>query len=501
MADNQPVRRIFSPRLSTSVGFAITSIVVTIAIYAVLNCVLQGLVRYSIGFEEARTYITQEAGPQLQPIKASDEEPSLKNPFDLGKAFGLFDVPLSERVDDASCAFAPGGDESKARKPLVEYLTRLVCVERLFEQSVQNATQLNGSLDVPGQCHLQEISIKRGNTPGVLLALDAFMPGFTGVSPSKARMWGWINTFAETPQLGEVAGQQVLPRGDRSPPIYTVRIARGLGSSLVIDPECDPMRDFLDEMSVSILQGYNLVAAETPILRWFLRAINGPIQAVIVFLTLWGALRLMARRTRELNIAPDFKARKSNSRAKTMKAKLLRRLRLLKKLALRWLAQKNIIRRRSANKSTSHTQSQSDLGRWVRLKKLMAARSLSRSDILQRYDNNVAEAETALLRVHREVDLIEEKWLLEIIPMVGFLGTVIGMISAMDLVGDVVSAQPGAELGVAMSKVTNALSVAFFTTFMGLVSAMLLGIWNAHQSASEVRTVRAFLHLPPPSRS
>lgn len=459
MADNQPVRRIFSPRLSTSVGFAITSVVVTIAIYAFLNCVLQGLVRYSIGFEEARTYITQEAGQQLQPIKASDEEPSLKNPFDLGKAFGLFDVPLSERLDDASCAFAPGGDESKARKPLVEYLTRLVCVERLFEQSVQNATQLNDSLDVPGQCHLQEISIKRGNAPGVLLALDALLPGFTGVNPSKTRVWGWIKTFAETPQLGEVSGQRVLPKGDNSPPIYTVKVVRGLGSSLVIDPECDPMRDFLDEMSVSILQGYNMVAKETPVLRWISRAINGPIQVAIVFLTLWGSLRLLARRKRELIIAPDF------------------------------------------TEPTSQTESQSDLGRWVRLKKLMTARSLSRSDILQRYDNNIAEAETALLRVHREVDLIEEKWLLEIIPMVGFLGTVIGMISAMDLVGDVVSAQPGAELGVAMSKVTNALSVAFFTTFMGLVSAMLLGIWNAHQSASEVRTVRAFLHLPPPSRS
>ena len=468
MANSQPVRRIFSPRIGASVVFAISALLATVLLYWTLNNCLEASIRSSVGQSEAVEYLSKDDRTQLQAIDASDVEASLRDPFELAAGFGFFDVPLGNPINAEVCAF-PSPQEVSSRAPLTEYLTRLTCMDRRFGQSSQHPTQLAETLDVAEQCELRSVSVTGGEAAQA--AVNGLMPGLTGVAPYKSWWLWWLRSFAEIPKLVETAGRESLPRGNTPPAIYRANVARDLGSALPLDPECEPMREFLDEMSVTVLDGYAEVTGEVFIRRWVLRALNGPIQATIVFLTFWGCFRLLARRFRERGIAPDLSPQKRPA----------------------------IMSGYSSKPPAEQAVRPDGWERWLRLKQLKAARSIHRREILERYGNNVAEAETALLRVHREVDLIEEKWLLEIIPMIGFLGTVIGMIMAMDLVGDVVSAQPGAELGVAMSRVTNALSVAFFTTLMGLISAMLLSVWNAHQSASEVRTVRAFLHLLPPS--
>lgn len=65
-------------------------------------------------------------------------------------------------------------------------------------------------------------------------------------------------------------------------------------------------------------------------------------------------------------------------------------------------------------------------------------------------------------------------WILEIVPLLGFIGTVVGMISAMASVGKVVASDPGPELVSAMALVSDNLSLAFSTTFVALAFSIVL---------------------------
>lgn len=82
-----------------------------------------------------------------------------------------------------------------------------------------------------------------------------------------------------------------------------------------------------------------------------------------------------------------------------------------------------------------------------------------------------------------------DRWILDTIPLAGFLGTVYGMIAAMDRVGAVVAARPGVELDAAMSSITSALSIAFFTTLLGIVVAIPLSLAQTQCFANEKRAI------------
>ena len=60
-------------------------------------------------------------------------------------------------------------------------------------------------------------------------------------------------------------------------------------------------------------------------------------------------------------------------------------------------------------------------------------------------------------------------WLISIIPLLGFVGTVYGMILALGTINTVVSAEPGPELDSAMSQIGGDLSLAFTTTLLALI--------------------------------
>ncbi len=76
--------------------------------------------------------------------------------------------------------------------------------------------------------------------------------------------------------------------------------------------------------------------------------------------------------------------------------------------------------------------------------------------------------------------------LTEWVPTLGFIGTVVGMIGAMDAVGGVVGADPGPELFSAMSVVTAQLSLAFYTTFIALLAGMALSLLRRWALAREL---------------
>lgn len=75
--------------------------------------------------------------------------------------------------------------------------------------------------------------------------------------------------------------------------------------------------------------------------------------------------------------------------------------------------------------------------------------------------------------------------LVESIPTMGFIGTVVGMILAMGSIGGVLSADRGPELYAAMAEVTSGLSLAFNTTFVGLLIALPLGYMRRKTMAAE----------------
>lgn len=79
--------------------------------------------------------------------------------------------------------------------------------------------------------------------------------------------------------------------------------------------------------------------------------------------------------------------------------------------------------------------------------------------------------------------------LTEWVPTLGFIGTVVGMIGAMDAVGAVVAAEPGPELFTAMSGVTSELSLAFYTTFVALTVGLLLAWLRRHAISAELDAV------------
>ncbi|MDA8020560.1 MAG: MotA/TolQ/ExbB proton channel family protein [Thermoanaerobaculia bacterium] len=65
-------------------------------------------------------------------------------------------------------------------------------------------------------------------------------------------------------------------------------------------------------------------------------------------------------------------------------------------------------------------------------------------------------------------------WIIEIVPLLGFIGTVVGMIAAMAGVAGVVASEPGPELVNAMGRVSDSLSLAFSTTFVALALSIVL---------------------------
>jgi hypothetical protein len=81
--------------------------------------------------------------------------------------------------------------------------------------------------------------------------------------------------------------------------------------------------------------------------------------------------------------------------------------------------------------------------------------------------------------------------LYEWIPIIGFIGTVVGMIGAIDAIGEVIHADQGPELYTAMGGVTSQLMLAFYTTFIGLVLSAILSLLRRYCIATEHAAVEA----------
>jgi hypothetical protein len=81
--------------------------------------------------------------------------------------------------------------------------------------------------------------------------------------------------------------------------------------------------------------------------------------------------------------------------------------------------------------------------------------------------------------------------LYEWIPIIGFIGTVVGMIGAIDAIGEVIQADQGPELYTAMGGVTSKLMLAFYTTFIGLVLSAILSLLRRYCIATEHAAVDA----------
>jgi hypothetical protein len=79
--------------------------------------------------------------------------------------------------------------------------------------------------------------------------------------------------------------------------------------------------------------------------------------------------------------------------------------------------------------------------------------------------------------------------LYEWIPIIGFIGTVVGMIGAIDAIGEVIQADQGPELYTAMGGVTSQLMLAFYTTFIGLVLSAILSLLRRYCIAMECSAV------------
>ncbi len=106
---------------------------------------------------------------------------------------------------------------------------------------------------------------------------------------------------------------------------------------------------------------------------------------------------------------------------------------------------------------------------------------------------NKASGDEARRRRHSVDASALSDTLVESIPTMGFIGTVVGMILAMGSIGGVLSADRGPELYGAMAEVTSGLSLAFNTTFVGLLIALPLGYLRRKAMAAEqVQVDRAF---------
>lgn len=480
MSDTRPIRRLFAPSTRRSLLLAIVAILTTIGMFLLLNCGLESYVKERAGYEEAARVLEIATGkPSVQLSGASIKF----DPFDISTAWGVFSTPLTEKMRPTLCADNNDTTNNKsARKPLPEFLYRMRCVESIYNYHTQASLNLNETLKIDSECGPLDLIVgrpaeQRGDGENqLLMVINGLLPGATGVTTSKGLM-SWLRGFSDPPELGAFIQDKEQITNSRA--LYHIVFTNNRWpNSIMNDPNCRPLRDVLDSFSIAVIDGYQGVVDTTPIIRWFLRAINGPIQALIVALTIWGCLRLLDRRAREKRIAmgkaPDNRIFYHDSKPDNQSP--------------------TVTKTGNNVEIPTVTQTSIDAGEPNPFAEPDMHQPLKLEAILMRYNNNVGQAENAILRVHQEVDMTIERWLLEIIPMIGFLGTVVGMIAAMDLVGNVVSARPGSELNAAMAAITNALSVAFFTTFIGLVSALLLGIWQAQSAASEVRTVRDFLH-------
>ncbi|EEE37031.1 transporter, MotA/TolQ/ExbB proton channel family protein [Rhodobacteraceae bacterium KLH11] len=449
--ESKPVRRLFAPSPIYSCFYFVVSILVTVLLYLFVNNEILVRTKDLIGTDDAVAQIVQvESATQSKTTaEALQTVDNVSDVFKLSVAWDLFEAPLHYEILDEECKFTDAATLPKLKASgllsLAEFVKRLACVETVFHANPDIPILLADNLGIPERCVITKLTIGPARREGNQVRdpslrkreaealANALTYAVLGVEPRENPAMLWMPKYAPPPDFGRFASQEVSRNSAlQDPKLFNMLFANAVPGAVLADPECRPMRDVLDGFSISVIKGFEQVVQDGNVLRWISRAMNGPIQFVIIVLAIFGSLRLILRRINQDRL----------------------------------------------------------FGGLLKLR----GRVLQRSDVLSRYNNDLASAETAMLRVHDEVDLVVEKWLLEIIPMIGFLGTVIGMIAAMDLVGVVVSARPGAELNSAMGAITNELSVAFFTTFIGLIAAIILGIWNTHRSASEVAAIRDFLH-------
>lgn len=87
-------------------------------------------------------------------------------------------------------------------------------------------------------------------------------------------------------------------------------------------------------------------------------------------------------------------------------------------------------------------------------------------------------------------DRVFDGWLMEALPLLGFIGTVIGMIGAMGRIGEVVSAEAGTDLERQVGLLSGELSLAFSTTFLALAATLLLSLPQGQIFAFELQALR-----------
>lgn len=117
---------------------------------------------------------------------------------------------------------------------------------------------------------------------------------------------------------------------------------------------------------------------------------------------------------------------------------------------------------------------------WLSEPDWIAGETRSRADD----DDDIA---TTVQRYLDRSDRVFDQWLLNALPLLGFLGTVVGMIGAMGLIGGVVSAEAGPELESQVGALAGELSVAFYTTFLALAASLVLSLFQDAVFAVELR--------------
>lgn len=198
--------------------------------------------------------------------------------------------------------------------------------------------------------------------------------------------------------------------------------------------DCRQVRENVDAFELRMIEEMTRMQDVIWLERWGLRAFNGFIQWFVFALGLWGTLRMFIRAFQRKIILP-----------KVLESKVRQAI---------------AERVNSASSADGLVSAAADVELSLR---------------------------TQLIDSSRAVDT----WLIATIPLIGFIGTVLGMINAMELIGDVVIARPGAELVSAMGGIAGALSVAFYTTLVALIFTIPLSLIQVQVYGAESRTLAA----------
>lgn len=479
MTDRTTLTPLFAPGPLWSAALLVLAFFLTIALFSAVNSWVEDRARVALQVPAARQVLLDLKTPAAQPGPLNTQ-----SPYSLSAAWGVFD-PL---------ASAPAQCTDSA--PLVALLKGLACIETAFRQET---LRLPEQLQMEPVCNFESFAFgipssklfdtrSPADPQGIDATMDKLLQTVLGVEPA-TESWRWtgVRRYARDRALGAEVSQKKMetvfaawakPDGEDLGLLYWIYLAQDAPEALKANPACRALRDAFDGFAENVLSAHRRVQETAARQRWTLRSMNGPLQFVMIVLFLWGILRLGTRR---------FKGRWTVPPAE-MVLLLWRGLnfgdRLIQNCRSMWPGG---AKKQKANEVTGNSVLK--WANWVIARDNESMAGARWCDQISAY-GSAGSAEAAIATAQDISEKALERWLAEVIPMLGFLGTVIGMILAMQRVGEVVAASPGVELDAAMDGITGALSVAFFTTFIGLIASLILILLQGLQAAWEHDRIR-----------